>query len=262
MSTMLRPPADRADEADVTFAPYSPAHDRRREGGPDTSAAVESSEAGGEQIPGFASRLPLGERVLWVGAPDERGVARHVLHARAIAIYFSLLVIVPAVSAPAGRHGEAALRASAWVVPLGVMTVLFLRVLARLIARSTVYALTTRRVAMRVGVALPTYFNIPLDTVESADIRRRGDVADITFTLGGTDRIAYILLWPHARPFFFSRPRPAFRCVRDASTVAALVAGAATRAPESAPTECATAEESAPAESAPAAHASVERTAA
>lgn len=173
-------------------------------------------------IPGIAHPLPPGERVLWVGAPDAARLARHALHVRALAAYFLVLTTAPALFAPEGASPLAAvLAAGTWVLPLGLCTLVFLHTLAALVARTTVYAVTDRRVVMRIGVALPTTINLPLAAIDSVDVLTRADGGgELAITLGGDARLAYILLWPHARPWRLSRPRPTLRALPDVAAAA------------------------------------------
>jgi hypothetical protein len=57
--------------------------------------------------------------------------------------------------------------------------------------------------------------------IEAADLRlHSGTVGDVALRLLGNDRIAYFQLWPHARPWRFSRPEPTLLCVADAPMLA------------------------------------------
>ncbi|MFX7853989.1 photosynthetic complex putative assembly protein PuhB, partial [Acinetobacter baumannii] len=76
-----------------------------------------------------------------------------------------------------------------------------LSTIAWLMARTTVYTITNKRVVMRVGVVLSITFNLPFAQIGSAGLRRRGRGGDIVLSLCGTDNIAYAHLWPHARPW-------------------------------------------------------------
>jgi hypothetical protein len=99
--------------------------------------------------------------------------------------------------------------------------------LAWLINRSTVYTITNRRVVMRFGVALPMTVNIPFAIVESAALKTRRDgTGDIPLTLTPAQRIAYLHLWPHVRPWQFTRPQPMLRAVPDAARVGAILGDA------------------------------------
>ena len=192
----------------------------------------------GAVIPGVGYTLPPGERVLWVGAPGAARVAREAMHVRVLAGYFLVLLLAPALAAAPGARAAALLAAAAWVVPLGVATVLFARTLGTLVARTTVYAITDQRIVLKLGVALPTTFNIPLATVDAVDVRVRADgTGDVVLTLGPDVRIAWLLLWPHARPWRLGRPQPMLRAIDGAADVARVLGTAlATRgAPEVVP---------------------------
>ena len=49
---------------------------------------------------------------------------------------------------------------------------------------------------------------------------------DLPLTLSGEDRIAWLHLWPHARPFHLAHPEPMLRSVPDAAAVAQLLSQA------------------------------------
>jgi hypothetical protein len=179
-------------------------------------------------IPGVEEPLPAGERVLWQGRPSARAVARHVFHVRALAVYFALLICLRAVSADGA--GPLTARAAALVPYLagaGVALLLFALV-SLWVARSTVYAITDRRVVLKIGMAMPMTLNVPLRCVASAGIRQwRDGTGEIVLTLSGTDRFAYFLLWPHARPWHFTRPQPALRGLGAPHEAGAVLAAAA-----------------------------------
>ena len=194
------------------------------------------SAAPGERIRGIEAPLPPGERVRWQGAPDARSLAVHVFHVRKLAVYFGLLLGWRAALAAdepsplaffavgAATLGAAFLAAAGIAVLLAVLT-----------ARTTVYALTDRRLVMRVGIVVPAVINVPLAGVASAALRpRRDGTGDVALALVGDDRLAWFLLWPHARPWRFDPAEPALRCIREPERVGALlreaVAGCTDRA--------------------------------
>ena len=185
------------------------------------------SAAGGVFIPGVEEPLPAGERVLWQGRPSARAVARHVFHLRGLAVYFAALIGVRV--AVAGGGGAAATAAALVPYLAGAGTALLLFSLVSLwVARSTVYAITDRRVVLKIGMAMPMTLNVPLRCVASAGIRQwRDGTGEIVLTLSGTDRFAYFLLWPHARPWRFTRPQPALRGLAAPQEVGAVLAAAA-----------------------------------
>lgn len=194
--------------------------------------------------------LPADERMLWIGSPAWRGIARNVFHLRAFVAYFAVVIAAHAlwVAADSASPGEAAVSA-ARLLPLGAAALGMFALLAWLIARTTCYAITDKRVIMRVGVALSLTINIPFRRIASADLRVYKDGSgDLPLTLAGDDRMAYFHLWPHALPWRLGRPAPMLLSVPDAAKVGALLgealrarmaadlnAGAASRAPAGAP---------------------------
>ena len=77
---------------------------------------------------------------------------------------------------------------------------------------------------MRVGIVLTVTFNLPLKSLSAAALRRHASgFGDITLTLAGSDRIAWLQLWPSVRPWRVTRPEPTLRGVADAQAVAEKV---------------------------------------
>jgi len=74
---------------------------------------------------------------------------------------------------------------------------------------------------MRLGIVLTVSFNLPLKQVASADVRvlQKG-IGDITLALQGSDRIAWVHLWPSVRPWRISKPEPTLRAIPDVQVVA------------------------------------------
>ena len=174
---------------------------------------------------GLPERLPANERILWQGSPDAAALARHVFHLRKLALYFAVLIIAAGLPPIwSGQGLGSALQALRWLLPLSLLGLASVALLAWLTARTTVYTLTNRRVVMRVGIVLTVTFNLPLTTLSGAALRSHGrGSADISLQLAGTDRIAYLHLWPSVRPWRFTRPEPTLRCVAGAQQVSALL---------------------------------------
>lgn len=181
--------------------------------------------APGEQIRGIAIPLPAGERIRWTGTPDWSSLARHAFHVRKIMLYFALLLLWRA--AGAIGQAEAVTYFLAGAIPLVVLGCFAIGCafgLAYLTQRTSVYAITDRRVVMRIGIVIPQLFNIPFRQVESAGVRAFPDGSgDIALALAGSDRIAYFQLWPHARGWRIARPHPALRSVPNAAEVGAML---------------------------------------
>jgi Bacterial PH domain len=177
---------------------------------------------------GLPERLPTGEHILWQGTPDFTTLALKVFHLRKVALYFAVLMAWRAGVVWSEGAGLADTLASlVWPLPLALLALAALATLAWLTARTTVYTLTQRRVVMRVGIVLTLTFNIPLKVVAAAALRPLpADTGDIVLTLAGRDRIAWLQLWPHVRPWHLARPEPMLRCVPQAAHVAQLLSQA------------------------------------
>ena len=186
-------------------------------------------EHGQEPSPGIPQALPAGESAVWQGSPGFRRLLVSGLHARKIAIYFVLLLAVHwalasragGAGVPSGGSGTLALALLA-AVAVGVV-VLY----AWLAARRAVYTLTTRRIVIRCGVALPVSVNLPLSVIESVGLREFADgTGDLILTLSPGHRASYILLWPHVAMLRVLRVRPALRAVDEVATLAERLAAA------------------------------------
>ncbi|MBL8224361.1 MAG: PH domain-containing protein [Chromatiales bacterium] len=181
-----------------------------------------------EPVWGLPGALPPGETLLWQGQPRWQALAVRVFHARKVALYFAVLAAWSVIDGVAdGLAAMAILQGVATTVLVGAVAVGVLVYLARLSARTTVYSITSRRIVMRIGMALPTSINLPYTVVQSAALRRHRDgTGDLPITLGGNGRISYVLLWPHARPWHFGDPKPMLRGLAEPEAVAELLSRA------------------------------------
>lgn len=195
------------------------------------SAAMPVQEHEFEAERGLPQPLPAGERVLWQGSPDWRALARRAFHLRKIAAYFALLAAVRVAVLAGDGAGVGAMAVSAlWMLLLGGLAIGLLALVAWLSARTAVYTVTDRRVVMRVGIVLTLTFNLPYRRIAAAGLRlERDGTGDLPLTLRSGDRIAYLHLWPHARPWRMAQPEPMLRSVPDAQQVARLLADAWSR---------------------------------
>jgi len=181
-----------------------------------------------EPVRGLPEELPEGEHILWQGAPDPRRLAREALGLRWVAGYFALLTFWRVgVSAADFPFGIAVMHGLPFVVS-GVIACGILFGIAYVQARSTVYTLTNKRVAMRIGAALTMTLNLPYTWIGTAklDLKSTGH-GTLAFELIGETRISYLMSWPHARPWRMARTQPALRCIPDAEKVARIFADAA-----------------------------------
>lgn len=186
-------------------------------------------------IRGIREQLPAGEQVLWQGAPNWRSLARSAFHVRKLAVYFAaMLALRIAFSIADGNTVAAAVWASVDLAGLAIAALAVLHVIAWLSATTTFYAITNRRVAMRVGIALPIVVNLPLPEIVAAGLKVHSDGSgDMPLQLKGDDvRLAYAVLWPHVRRWHFAHPQPMMRAVPDGAAVADILAQALVKAVE------------------------------
>ncbi len=171
---------------------------------------------------GLPEQLPAGETLLWQGQPLPSLVARRIFHVPALVAYFMLMLAWRIASlVHDGTPWFEAVRSSMVLLLLAATAVAIVVALARMTASTTVYTLTNRRVVMRVGIVLTVTYNLPLKQVDAANLLPLGNGAgEIALTLKGDTRIAYLHLWPHARPWQLTRPQPMLRCLPDAEAVA------------------------------------------
>jgi hypothetical protein len=194
-----------------------------------------------EPMRGLPACLPRGEMLLWQGNPEWRALAWRAFHIKHVAIYFAVLAIWTVASAWADGVGiGGALLAAAWVPLMAVAAVALLAALAWLSARTTVYTITSKRLVLRIGIALPITINVPFGAIESVGLRLHGEgLGDIPSSLSKGYRLAFLVLWPHARPWHVRGPQPMLRCVADAERVARILVEAMSTVP-SAPVRPAT----------------------
>ena len=174
---------------------------------------------------GLPERLPAQENILWQGSPDAGVLARSAFHLRKLALYFAALMAVHAATVLASGAGPIdVLMALVWPAGLSTLALAGVWTLAWLTARTAVYTVTDRRVVMRIGIVLTLTFNLPLRTIETAALRRGPDGhGDIVLALKGPDHIAWLHLWPHARPWRLARTEPMLRAIAQADAVAVLL---------------------------------------
>lgn len=183
------------------------------------------SEVEVEPIPGLPEKLPPGERILWQGQPDWRLLERTAFHVRGLAIYFGFFVVARGIAElTEGKSLAAAVFSALLVVPLALLALGLIRLFAWLNARSTIYTITNHRVVMRFGVALPTTFNLPFRRLAAAELKPLpGGAGEIALSLAGKDRLAYLHLWPHVRPWRFAHTNPMLRALPEGAQVAGIL---------------------------------------
>lgn len=179
-----------------------------------------------EASPGLPGQLPEGEFIVWQGRPDANAFSRHVLKTRWVLAYFGILAVWAVVAGIADARSAASLLFSAGVLAvLATLAIGFLEAFAWGVEKTTLYTITNARIVMRIGVALSVTLNLPFSQIENAAVTRVADgTGNIAIKLKNGQRLAWATLWPHARPWRFSRPEPALRMIADAEEVATLLA--------------------------------------
>lgn len=175
------------------------------------------SEHDNEPVRGLPSALPAGEYILWQGAPNWRSLALNAYRVRQLAVYFLLIVAARAGYLLAtGSSPIDALRGCLGPAVFSLLSLGIITGIAMLAARSTIYTVTTRRVVIRHGIALASTVNLPFKAIDSAQILMRNDgTGDITLVVDRAQRVSYLWMWPHIRPWRLTHPQPALRCLAN-----------------------------------------------
>jgi hypothetical protein len=175
---------------------------------------------------GLPDHLPEGERLVWQGRPDWKRLAIHAFHVRKVAIYFAAIIVGQGVYKL--LHGATpfeALQSVPIIAGLGLAACSMLLALAYASAKTSHYTLTNKRSLMKVGLALPVIINVPFRQVDGAAFANTGKgFGNICFKTGGETRLAYLMLWPHCKPWHMAKPQPAFRDIPDVDAVASRLA--------------------------------------
>lgn len=181
-----------------------------------------------EPVPGLPAHLPKGETMLWQGRPDWKAIAVRVFHVRLIAIYFAVLALwrVTVIAQSGGTLADIAVSVTI-LAALAAGAIGIFSTWAYFIGRTTIYTITSRRLVFRFGVALPVTVNLPYSAIDGAALKVRGNgIGDIPLVITEKQRVSYVLMWPHARPWRLAHPQPMLRAIPDAAGVAALLAKA------------------------------------
>lgn len=178
-----------------------------------------------EPVPGLPEKLPRGETMIWQGSPQWQALAISAFRIRPVGAYFALLLAWEL--AGAWRGGASAsdmLALSTWIAGLGAVAIGILCVLAYYYARGTIYTLTSKRIIIRSGLALPITLNLPLSLIDTAAVGASTlGTKGITLAVAKPNRIAWLVLWPNVRPWTFTNPQPMLRCLTDAAEVSAIL---------------------------------------
>lgn len=181
-----------------------------------------------EPVKGLPERPPEGEHILWQGKPHWWALTRDSLNLYWVAVYFVVLAVWRYVTLMDQVSAASAFRASFPFIILGGIVCAILLIVGYVQARATVYTITNRRVAMRIGAALTVTLNLPFSQVRNADLRlHRDGTGTIALDLMGNTRLSYLVCWPHVRPWRVSPTQPALRCIPNAERIAAMISEAA-----------------------------------
>jgi hypothetical protein len=125
-----------------------------------------------EPIPGLPGELPEGEQVLWQASPTWDAMAKRVFQVYTAALYFLALIAGHLIYRIMDGAPLSMLTGTlAWQGGLALTVVGILALMAKLYASSTLYTITSRRLIIRSGLAMPMIVNLPLTKVESAGLR-------------------------------------------------------------------------------------------
>lgn len=181
-----------------------------------------------EPVEGLPERPPEGEKILWQGRPNWWALAKESLNLYWLPGYFMLLAAWRFMTVIDQVTFGKALWASLPFLIMGGVVCALLVVIAIVQARATMYTITNRRVAMRIGAALTVTLNLPFTQIKNADLDlRKSGTGTIALDLLGDTRLSYLVCWPHVRPWVMRHTQPALRCIPDARHVAGLLAEAA-----------------------------------
>lgn len=176
----------------------------------------------GKLVGGLPGALPKGETLLWQGAPNWRSLARRAFRIRLAAGYFGALItwrVGEAVFTGQGLRG--ALTAGASSLTLAGVSLGIFAGISWLMSRTTTYSITSKRVVITYGMALPKSVNLPYNRVDAANLALHADnTGDIALKLPSATRLSYLLLWPHVRAGANGRAEPVLRCIADPQAAA------------------------------------------
>ncbi len=166
-----------------------------------------------EPVEGLPEYLPEGESMIWQGRPTMAAMAKRVFFVPQLALYFGLLIAGHTVyRLMEGVAGAQVMGTLVWQSGLAGIVLALLWWLSRAYAGSVLYTLTSERLVIRSGVALPMMVNIPIEQITAADMRiYRDGTGDILLTASEDRRLYWILLWPNVSPWYARPVKPLLR---------------------------------------------------
>lgn len=181
-----------------------------------------------EPIEGLPELLPEGEVILWQGRPNWLRLAVESLNLWWVIGYFGLLAAWRFLTVIDYMPLVTAFSASIPFLFVAAFVGLLLCGVGYIQAKATVYTITNRRVAMRIGAALTVTLNLPFTKIDNAAVAiKRGGFGNIAFETSGDTKFSYFVLWPHARSWYFGKPQPTLKCIPDIEKVASILGEAA-----------------------------------
>jgi hypothetical protein len=173
---------------------------------------------------GLPEKLPVGERVLWQGSPEWKALFNRAFKAKYFAAVIALCVLR---SLHGGVPGAVVAISAVKMIGLSLVPFGVIALYCWGVERSTIYTITNRRVVMSFGIAVPMTVNLPFSRIASAGCKHHGDGSgDLPLTLMPTEKMAYFMVWPHARPWRMARAEPMLRCIANVDAAAAVLARA------------------------------------
>ena len=184
-----------------------------------------------EPVEGLPDYLPEGETMVWQGRPTVAAMARRVFFIPHLALYFGLLIAGHTVyRLMEGVSGVQVMGTFVWQAGLATTVLVLLAWLARSYAASVMYTLTSERLVIRSGVALPMMVNIPIEQITAADMRvYRDGTGDIVLTPVADRKLHWILLWPNVSAWYTRPIRPLIRGLADPHRAADAFAAVASQ---------------------------------
>ena len=173
---------------------------------------------------GFPESLPTSEKVLWQGSPCAWLIARRIFFLPHLFFYFLIFSCLALIF-----NSDVLTLKDLFVkflsyISLGMVAIFILLAISFLISSTALYSITDKRVVMRIGIVLNLSLNIPFSKIETAELKAYPDKSgDISLNLVPDNKIAYLHLWPHCRPWFFSSPRPRLSCLKDVEVIASCL---------------------------------------
>lgn len=181
-----------------------------------------------EPVKGLPELPPRGEVILWQGRPNWWRLAVESLNLWWVMAYFAVLTVWRFLTVVDTLPLDRAIAVSLPFLVIAALVAVMFLIVSYIQARATVYTITNRRVAMRVGAALTVTLNLPFTQIENASLAKgRRGCGNIALETKGASKFSFLVLWPHARPWHFSKPQPTLRAIPDVDAVAKVLAQAA-----------------------------------